>query len=365
MKIGIATNYSYPLQGGCETVTKQIAEGLKEHEFIIYSTNVKSDFTNNNIKYKNCGKNYLEFINKTKEDKIEHLLIYSDYFKFWPLILGMSEFLPYKKSICLVGMNQMIQDKNLFNLFIKKKDQFSVIEHSNLLDCYKICLDNNININIIPNGIDFNEFNKINKNNFIKKYNLDNNKIVLIVSNFFYGKGQEIMPKVVENIGLKNINYIFISSSVEFQLADRLESKVMSEMTRICNLTNNKCYFYKNMPRNDLIEAFAAADVFAFPSLKESFGVVPIESNAVGVPFVSFDVGEMPNLNGGIKINCKNDINNYKIPNIKEFSDNIKLLLESEELNNKLGLDGLYQVQNDYNLQDILKKYNKIFRGYY
>jgi glycosyltransferase involved in cell wall biosynthesis len=43
--------------------------------------------------------------------------------------------------------------------------------------------------------------------------------------------------------------------------------------------------------RSDIAPFFAAADVVVYPSHGESFGLVPIEANAVGTPVVSSDVG--------------------------------------------------------------------------
>jgi glycosyltransferase involved in cell wall biosynthesis len=46
-----------------------------------------------------------------------------------------------------------------------------------------------------------------------------------------------------------------------------------------------------SVDEDDLLGAYAAAEVFAFPSMHESFGIVLLEAAAAGVPIVSRKVG--------------------------------------------------------------------------
>ena len=50
------------------------------------------------------------------------------------------------------------------------------------------------------------------------------------------------------------------------------------------------------VPDKELKEAYASADVFAFASLHESFGIVFIEAAAMGLPIVSIPVGVAPEI---------------------------------------------------------------------
>lgn len=51
---------------------------------------------------------------------------------------------------------------------------------------------------------------------------------------------------------------------------------------------------FKYLEKRDLIEKLSAADVFAFPSIAESFGLIAVESLACGTPVVAFNVSAIP-----------------------------------------------------------------------
>ena len=51
-----------------------------------------------------------------------------------------------------------------------------------------------------------------------------------------------------------------------------------------------KCHFIGRKTGRDLAECFRSADIFAFPSLTDTFGIVLIEAMACGVPIAAFPV---------------------------------------------------------------------------
>ena len=59
----------------------------------------------------------------------------------------------------------------------------------------------------------------------------------------------------------------------------------------------------------DLAEAYASADVFVFPSLTDTFGIVLIEAMASGVPVAAFPVtGPIDNVTSGVTGVLDNDL---------------------------------------------------------
>ena len=61
----------------------------------------------------------------------------------------------------------------------------------------------------------------------------------------------------------------------------------------------------------DLAEAYASADVFVFPSLTDTFGIVLIEAMASGVPVAAFPVtGPIDNVVDGLSGALDNDLGN-------------------------------------------------------
>lgn len=55
-----------------------------------------------------------------------------------------------------------------------------------------------------------------------------------------------------------------------------------------------KTLFLGQIPREKLYQVYSAGDVFAFPGIRESLGMVYLEAQAAGLPVVAFDNGGIP-----------------------------------------------------------------------
>ena len=365
MKIAICCNHSMPHCGGSEYIIQQIAESMQKdynHNVVIFSKSVSRSIVYNGIKITPCL-NENVFLNQISS--FDHIFVYSDYFNYWPLILKNREKISAKISIALVGMNKMLSsghmDKCCFDLFIKKYKQFNIITHSNNYLDYKKCKEYKIPVNVIPNFINLEKFRK--KIDFRKKYKIDTQYIVLCVSNFFYGKGQEKLIRIL-NILSKNRNdftAVFISNRVNFR-----PSKILSlECKKQLNRSSFKYKFLEDIPREDVISSFFDSNVFAFPSQKEVSPVVILESMAAGLPWVSFPVGNIIQLKGGIvsevrgrdkKNNLICDSNNFRY-----FANCINKIFDDKKIEEKLKKEGKEQIEKEYNYKKLMEKYNQIF----
>ncbi|WP_243360518.1 glycosyltransferase family 4 protein [Fundidesulfovibrio terrae] len=55
-----------------------------------------------------------------------------------------------------------------------------------------------------------------------------------------------------------------------------------------------RALFLGQLPREELRAVYSAADLFAFPGIRESLGMVYLEAQAAGLPVVAFDNGGIP-----------------------------------------------------------------------
>lgn len=367
--IAIACNHDYISSvGGCEKVVQQIAtklSGLGHKCFVFSNSYSKFPIAKDNVGIQNCGKSYNQFCDHVNKINPDFLLIYSDFFIFLPPMLAQPSKIKAKKILFPVGLNNILSSSIFSNLFIKNHSEFKVIAHSEKYTDFIFCKQNNIPVEIIPNGVDFEEFSPASEPYFREKYGFDiHKKLFSNVSNFFPGKGQEILPKILfdikSNVG-DIFEMVFICSSSQIGAINRIRERFYKTI-KSCDF---QCKILVDIPRKDVVQSFFESDLFLFPSQKEVAPLVIIEAMAAGLPWVSFDVGNVSELLGGTIIKSSKDKSGFII-----FDSLAKNLLhnaimdcckkyETKNTENKNRI--IEETKNKYNWDKIKLLYHKLF----
>jgi len=367
MNLVICTNHSYPHVGGSEKVVQEISESMVNDfgcDCSIISLTVQKEFVYNKVKYYTCPRNFNTFFKQLEILKIDHVFVYSDCFYHWQNMMAKSEKISCTKSIALVGMNNMPPGSYLNKIFLNKIKQFKIITHSNTGKDYNWCKNNNVDVSVIPNSVNFQEFNgQKNNSKFKNKYGINTKYLILCVANFFPGKGQEFLPLVFRNVyeSIKDFTLVAICSTIKYPLAKYLQEN----FERSLQVEKFQYRMLVDIPREDVINAFYDADVFVFPSQQEVAPLVILEAMASRTAWVAQPVGTIPFLRGGVTTQ-KGEIdkrgNMLLSKNIlEEFSQNLKNVLTDQSLKTFLGEDGYNDVNKNYNWQIIKKMYCDFF----
>ena len=360
MKIVCCVNHSWPHVGGSEKVVQQIAESAANdfsHDVVVLSRSLEKSLSHNNVQYIPCAPNDEAFLSQLQKLKPDHTHVYSDCFAHWGSLLHGCEKISGTKSIALVGMNHMRESERTMMVFLRKKDQFKVITHSDIYLDYQKCHSKGVDISVIPNGVDLQEFDQNTLD-----FNTKGKKVVLCVSNFFPGKGQEHLVKALDLVSLNRNDFraVFVYSSTNFMFGQILERQVK----RLLDAAKFESDFIKNMPREKVVAAFKHASVFAFPSQKEVAPLVALESQAARTPWVALPVGNIRDLKGGIVIpHAGLDVRGYARYSNDVYHNMamaINDLLDEKEYDN-LVLNGRKQVEESYCWSQIGKLYNEVF----
>lgn len=139
------------------------------------------------------------------------------------------------------------------------------------------------NINIIPNGIDLDEFSSSgNDCYFFDHYNIiPDTKVVVSMGRLEKKKGFDILIRAVEALIKTGCDIkLFIAGP------DYGELEHLSQLSKDLNIQDN-VYFVGNLSGQEKIDFLSSADVFAMPSHNENFGNVYLESLACGTPIVA------------------------------------------------------------------------------
>ena len=197
-------------------------------------------------------------------------------------------------------------------------------------------------INVIPNGVNLNLFNGIERDyNFRRKYAMDNEKVILFMGRLVYEKGIQhlisAMPKILE--GYHDAKLVICGKG---GMQDELQEQVNAMGI------GNKVYFAGYMNGKDVERMYKAADISVFPSTYEPFGIVALEGMLAERPIVVSDAGGLGEIVEhrvtGMKSYCGN-------PN--SIADSILELLFNPELCDNIVKNAKIKVKENYNWQKI------------
>ncbi len=197
-------------------------------------------------------------------------------------------------------------------------------------------------INVIPNGVNLNLFNGIERDyNFRRKFAMDNEKIILFMGRLVYEKGIQhlisAMPKILEGYHDSKL-VICGKGGMEEELKNQVKAMGIE----------NKVFFAGYMKGKDVQRMYKAADVAVFPSTYEPFGIVALEAMLSEKPIVVSDIGGLNEIvdhkKNGMKAYCGNS---------NSIADSILEVLYDHKLCADITRVAKNKVRNEYNWSKI------------
>jgi glycosyltransferase involved in cell wall biosynthesis len=197
-------------------------------------------------------------------------------------------------------------------------------------------------INVIPNGVNLNLFNGIERDyNFRRKYAMDNEKIILFMGRLVYEKGIQhliaAMPKILN--GYHDAKLVICGKG---GMIDELKAQVNAMGIA------EKVYFAGYLNGKDVQKMYKAADIAVFPSTYEPFGIVALEAMLSENPIVVSDIGGL----NEIVQHRENGMKSYT-GNANSIADSILELLYDHKLCADITKKAKNKVRNEYNWSKI------------
>jgi D-inositol-3-phosphate glycosyltransferase len=153
---------------------------------------------------------------------------------------------------------------------------------------YNIPLDK---IRVIPCGVNLDLFTPLNKPAARRCLNLTSDKIILFVGRVERLKGIDSIVQALPY--LSDIKPALIVVGEDGNRPGEIEKlKIMAKNLGVLD----SVIFTGLVDYEKLPFYYSAADVCVFPSHYESFGLVPLEALACGVPVIASDVGDLKNI---------------------------------------------------------------------
>lgn len=208
-------------------------------------------------------------------------------------------------------------------------------------------------LEVIPNGIDVNEFNLSKKEveDVKKKYGLDDDKIVVMFSGTITPrKGVIHLVRAVEQIGNDKILLLIVGNPN----VDREYAKMVMGYVKKKGINAKFTGF---VPYDDLKALYSACDIFVLPSFEEGDPVALKEALASGKPLIGSNVG-------GIPMQIRDGWNGFLVEpgNEKQLAEKIKYLIENEEEREIMGKNSRKLAEEEFDWNKITKRYIQVYK---
>lgn len=368
MKIGIVC---YPTYGGSGVVATELGKALAQrgHEvhFITYRQPARLEHFNHKIFYHEVSfADYPLFDHPPYETALASKLV--DVIQYYKLdVLHVHYAIPHASvaylakqilkaqgyyipivttlhgtDITLVGKNPAYAPVVTFA--INESDGVTAVSES-LKNMTLEGFDVHRAIHVIPNFIDFERFQRTNKEHFKKAIAPMGEHILLHISNFR-------KVKRIEDV-VHMFNIVRKQTAAKLLLVgDGPERESIEMLCRKLNL----CEHIRFLGKQDAVEELLAiADLFVLPSEQESFGLSALEAMACQVPVISSNAGGLPEVNvNGITGFTSN------VGDVEDMATKALYLLANADILEQFRAAALQQAQK-FALDNIIPLYEKVY----
>jgi glycosyltransferase involved in cell wall biosynthesis len=205
---------------------------------------------------------------------------------------------------------------------------------------------------VIPNGFDTRQFHPDPEARAVVRRELglsESSPVIGMAARFHPQKGHRTFVKAAALLHAQNANVHFLlcGKGVDRQNAELVGWIEEAGLTQVCHLLG---------PLEDMPRFFATLDVATSSSLTEAFPVAVGEAMACGIPCAVTDVGDSAAIVGDAgRVVPANDP-------IALASAWQSLLNAGPEQRQQLGLAARHRVEQKYALQDIVERYEEVYR---
>ncbi|MEY3646914.1 MAG: hypothetical protein RL127_1622 [Bacteroidota bacterium] len=368
MKIGIIC---YPTYGGSGVVATELGKALASvgHEvhFITYTQPPRLDFFSENIFYHEVSVasyplfEYLPYesalaskmVDVTVNEKLDLIHVHYAIPHASAAYLA-KQILKYKgihvpvittlhgTDITLVGRDPSFEPVVTFS--INESDGVTAVSESLRDDTYS-SFEILSNIEVIPNFIDLNRFQKQPKDHFKSAICPNGEKLLMHTSNFRKVKRIEDIIQVFAKVQKQVPSKLLL-------VGDGPERSGIEALCRDLGVSADVRFLGK---LDTIEEALSLADLFFLTSEKESFGLAALEAMACEVPVISSNAGGIPEVNIHGETGFVSEIGD-----IDDMVANTIKVLTDEKLHTQMKANALERAK-EFSLEKILPMYERYY----
>ena len=215
-------------------------------------------------------------------------------------------------------------------------------------------------IHKIPNGVSIKRFKQLSEKDRMAKrkyYGISKDEKVLITLGRNHPKkNYSFLLKLTKEMVIKKMEFkfFFIGQGVN-KLRDEISLNNLSHKIILIDTSDNFDDNENQFPSTKIINFLLISDIFVFPSVLESFGVVIIEAMAAGLPLIANEVSGSKDLIHNAKTGFLSKKNNTDT-----FISKINLLTKDQKIAKEMRARSIKEAKK-FDWKKISLKYLKLY----
>ena len=241
--------------------------------------------------------------------------------------------------------------KMLFGLLFQKRilkntELIQINNTDELADLKRFLGFQHPNVQIIPNGMNLNDFEHLPaKNVFREKFSIPKDKkIILFLSRINLKKGLDLLLPAFKEISLQRNDVLLIMAGPDDGYLSETEQFIEE------NNLKDKIKLVGMVTGNDKLAAFADADIFALPSHSEGFSIATLEALISGIPSLLSD-----RVGFGVAIR-ENHAAHLVDLNVESIVEGLNKMLDNPAYCDDLSKNGVALVKTQYDIEIVAKR---------
>jgi phosphatidyl-myo-inositol dimannoside synthase len=197
-------------------------------------------------------------------------------------------------------------------------------------------------------------FNQNARNEMRKRWRVDKEPVILSAAMFrpdVKTQGIKWMLKALAKLATDNIPFKLVIAG------DGSERETLVKLAQ--ELLPGRVIFSGRIERDKMHRFYSGGDLFVFPGIRESLGMVFLEAQSCGLPIIAFD-------NGGIPEIVQKDTTAYLTPpfDVDAFCRAVKQVLLDTEKRNTMGRAAAEHVRTNHDLHQNYLHFEQILKNH-
>ncbi len=208
------------------------------------------------------------------------------------------------------------------------------------------------NINVIGCGIDLVKYEAASVKSVKEKLKIENNTVIGYFGRHDKVKGIDMLLYVFELLSKTNSNVVLVIGGSSSDYTKEIKNIIKSFDVE----TQQKCFLLEDIEEENKAALFHTFDIFVYPSIQESFGIVFLEAWACKKPVIGVNTGAVSAV-----ITHEKDGFLIEPNNADQLSRYCTTLIKDVNLRHEMGENGYRKVKERYTWDIVTNKYRAVY----